>query len=72
MKKKYHLGLYLTTNEWDAWRFCLSRNVEASPYARKRYPAHYKQKIISDDNPWIGFICWYYYRASNDGGERNV
>ena len=67
MKKMYHLSFYLTEDEWDAWRFCASRNAESNSYARRRYPAHYYPHVIPDNdgkgNPWIGFICWYHYRT---------
>lgn len=66
MKRRYHLGYKLIERSEDAAReFCADCNRTATPYQRKRYPAHYTPHTIRDNygpgKDWTGFICWYYY-----------
>jgi len=63
---KYHLTYHLIEgSKQEAQQFCENINRNATPYARRKYPAHYTPyKIENNDgngNDWNGWICWYHY-----------
>lgn len=60
-RQKYHLTFKLIESEKDVKEFCDRHNAEASPYERKRYPAHYTPYQTSD-NSFDGYIAWYHYK----------
>lgn len=63
---KYYLTYKLIENDENAARlFCNDVNATATPYQRRKYPAHYTPYNIRDNYgpgmDWNGFICWYHY-----------
>jgi hypothetical protein len=55
--KKYRLTFQYTDTEQQAQQLVKELNATATPYQRRRYPAHYTPVAYDD---WAGFIVWYH------------
>ena len=55
--KKYRLTYQYTDTEQQAQQLVKELNATATPYQRRRYPAHYTPVTYDD---WSGFVVWYH------------
>ena len=62
MRQRYHLCCkFIRGDEIKAKEYCDEINKNATPYQRKKYPAHYTKYMPDDDcRVWC---CWYYYKT---------
>lgn len=57
--RRLTLAYHIVSTENEAASFCDAENAKATPYQRKRYPAHYTFTTWKDGTS--GFVCWYHY-----------
>ena len=58
--RKYQLSFTFAATEGEAWRMVEQFNSEASPYMRKRNPAHFTQWQSSSQTDPAHFVVWHY------------
>jgi hypothetical protein len=58
--KKYHLGFTFAATEGEARRMVEQFNSEATPYMRKRHPAHFTPWQSSSQTDPAHFVVWHY------------
>ena len=72
MRVRYRLTFELIEDNFEgaeqyAKDFCKKMDSYLSPYARKKYPAHYLPHEFKDNygpgKDWNGFIVWYYVKS---------
>lgn len=56
---RFQLSFRILKTEQEAAAFCAAENARATPYQRKKYPAHYTFTTWKDGSS--GFVCWYHY-----------
>ena len=58
--KKYHLTFKFCDTEGVAQALCGEINANATPYMRRKHPAHYTPWDSRDGKEHC-FVVWYYY-----------